>query len=228
MLVKNWMSKPPIAIDAKACLTDAIGLLRKHAISMLPVLEDGQLVGVVSDRDIKKASASDIGSLETHELLDLISRIKIKTIMTKNPVTVPYNFTIEETALKLLAHHISAVPVLNQVKQLIGVITKTDIFRALISLTGIHQKGAQFAFNLQDRSGSIQEITDMMRGYGAHISSILTSYDRVKEGYRRMYIRIYGIDRPRLQRLIEVLKEKTAWLYIVDHEENRRELFPDE
>jgi acetoin utilization protein AcuB len=65
-------------------------------------------------------------------------------------------------------------------------------------------------------------------GYGAHISSILTSYDRVKEGYRRMYIRIYGIDRPRLQRLIEVLKEKTAWLYIVDHEENRRERVPHE
>jgi acetoin utilization protein AcuB len=228
MLIKNWMSKPPITIEAEACLTDAIGLLRQHEISMLPVLADDQLVGIVTDRDIKKASASDVGSLEAHELLDLISGMQIKTIMTKNPITVPYNYTIEETALKLLVHNISGVPVLNQVKQLIGVITKTDIFRALISLTGIRKKGAQFAFDLQDRPGSIQEITDTMRDYGAHITSILTSYDRVREGHRRAYIRIYGMDRPSLQRLIEVLKEKTAWLYIVDHEENRREVVPGE
>ena len=226
MLVKNWMSKPPITIDAQASITDAIGLMRRHAIAMLPVLADDQLVGIVTDRDIKRASASDVGSMEAHELLGLISGIKIKTIMTKNPVTVPYNYTIEETALKLLVHNISGVPVLNQVNQLIGVITKTDIFRVLITLTGIRKKGAQFAFNLQDRPGSIQEITDTMRDYGAHISSILTSYDRVQEGHRRVYIRIYGIDRPSLQRLIEILKEKTAWLYIVDHEKNRREVIP--
>ena len=86
MLVKNWMSKPPITIDLNATMQDAIHLLRKHQIRMLPVMENDQLVGIVTDRDLKRASASDVASLELYELIDLISRIKVKMIMTKNPV----------------------------------------------------------------------------------------------------------------------------------------------
>ena len=225
MLVKNWMSKPAITIDADASMNDAINLLKNNNIKMLPVMEKGKLVGIVTDRDLKRASASDATSLEIHELLYLISKIKIKEIMTKNPITVPQDCTVEETAEILLKHNISGVPVVDQYRDIVGVITKNDLFRIIISLTGAERRGIQFGMEVEDRRGSIKEVTDIIREYGGRMASILTSYDTAPEGFRRVYIRMYGIDRFKINRLKEALKEKARLLYIVDRREVHRETF---
>jgi acetoin utilization protein AcuB len=225
MLVKNWMSKPAITIDANATMNDAIKLLKDHNIKMLPVMEKGKLVGIVTDRDIKRASASDATSLEIHELLYLISKIKIKEIMTENPITVPQDFTVDETAEILLKHNISGVPVVDQYRNVVGTITQNDIFRILISLTGSERKGIQFGVEVEDRPGSIKEVTDVIREYGGRMASILTSYDLASEGFRRVYIRMYGIDRFKINRLKEALKDKARLLYMVDRRETTRETF---
>jgi len=225
MLVKNWMKKPAITIDAEVSMNDAIKLLKNHNIKMLPVMEKGKLVGIVTDRDLKRASASDATSLEIHELLYLISKIKIKEIMTKKPITVPEDYTVEETAEILLKHNISGVPVIDQYRDVVGTITQNDIFRILISLTGAEKRGIQFGMEVEDRPGSIKEITDVIREYGGRMASILTSYDIAPEGFRHVYIRMYGIDRFKINRLKEVLKEKARLLYMVDRREVHRETF---
>jgi len=225
MLVKNWMSKPAITIDADASMHDAITLLKNHNIKMLPVMEKGRLVGIVTDRDLKRASASDATSLEIHELLYLISKIKIKEIMTKNPIKVPEDYTVEETAEILLKHNISGVPVIDQHHNIVGTITQNDVFRILISLTGAEKRGIQFGMELEDRPGSIKEVADVIREYGGRMASILTSYNMAPEGFRRVYIRMYGIDRFKLNRLKEALKEKARLLYLVDRREVQRETF---
>ena len=225
MLVKNWMSKPAITIDANASMNDAIKLLKNHNIKMLPVMENGKLVGIVTDRDLKRASASDATSLEIHELLYLISKIKIREIMTQNPITVPQDYTVEETAEILLKHNISGVPVFDQYRDVVGTITQNDIFRILISLTGAEKRGIQFGVEVEDRPGSIKEITDIIREYGGRMASILTSYDRAPEGFRRVYIRMYGIDRFKINKLKEAIREKASLLYLVDRREVHRETF---
>jgi len=225
MLVKNWMSKPVITIDVDASMHDAIKLLKNHNIKMLPVMEKGKLVGVVSDRDIKRASASDATSLEIHELLYLISKIKIEEIMTKNPITVPQDYTVEETAEILLKHNISGVPVIDQYREVVGTITQNDIFKILISLTGAEKKGIQFGVEVEDRPGSIKEVTDIIREYGGRMASILTTYDKAPEGFRRVYIRMYGIDRFKINKLKEAIREKASLLYLVDRREVHRETF---
>ena len=192
---------------------------------MLPVMKKDKLVGIVTDRDLKRASASDATTLEVHELLYVLSNIKVKDLMTKDPVTVPPDFTIGETAELLLEKKISGVPVLDNKGEVVGVITKADIFRALISLTGLKSKGTQFAFELEDRPGSIKEVSDIIRGYGGRMASILSSYDRAREGHRKVYIRMYGVDRPQLLQLKEELKEKAELLYMVDLRENKREIY---
>jgi acetoin utilization protein AcuB len=225
MLVKNWMSKPAITIDIDAFMNDAIKLLKNHNIKMLPVMEKGKLVGIVTDRDLKRASASDATTLEIHELLYLISKIKIKEIMTKKPIAVPEDYTVEETAEVLLKHNISGVPVVDQHHNVVGTITQNDIFRILISLTGAEKKGIQFGMEVEDRPGSIREVTDIIREYGGRMASILTSYDMAPEGFRQVYIRMYGIDRFKLDRLKEKLKKKARLLYMVDRREVHRETF---
>jgi acetoin utilization protein AcuB len=219
------MSKPVITVDVNDSMQNAVKLLKQHDISMLPVMKKGRLVGIVTDRDLKRASASDATCLEIHELLYLISTIKVKEIMTKDPITVPYNYTVEETAQVLLKHKISGVPVIDHEGEMVGAITQTDLFRAIISLTGVDRRGIQFGFEVEDLPGSIKVLTDTIRKYGGRMASILTSYDLAPEGFRRVYIRMYSIDRFKLNRLKEELNEKAKMLYMVDHREIRREIF---
>ncbi len=225
MLVKHWMSKQVITIDANDSMNDAIKLLKKHDIKMLPVMKKGKLVGIVTDRDLKSASASNAISLEMLELLYLISKIKIKDIMTKKPITVPLDYTIEETAEVLLKHKISGVPVIDHFGDIVGTITQNDIFRTIISLTGVERKGIQFGLEVEDRPGSIKDVSDTIRQYGGRMASILTSYDLAAKGFRRLYIRMYGIDRFKLNKLKDSLREKASLLYMVDRLEAKRETY---
>lgn len=225
MLVMDWMSKPAITVDQNDSLIDAMEVLKRNNIMMLPVMKGNELVGVVTDRDLKKSFASNVNSLEAHELFYLMSRVRIKDIMSRNPIVVSMDYTVEETAEVLLEHKISGVPVLGEMGGVIGVITQRDIFKALISLTGIGKRGIQFAFMLEDRSGSIKEVADIIRQYGGKLVSILSSYDRAPEGYRLVYIRIYGIERNSLTSLKIALNEAVILRYMVDHKENIREIY---
>ena len=169
MLVKNWMSKNVITVDENDSMQDAMKHLKEHDIRMLPVMKKGKLVGIVTDRDLKRASASDATTLEVHELLYLLSKIKVKDIMTRDVITVPPDFTVEETAQVLQKNRISGAPVVDANAQLVGTITQTDLFGVLISLTGVGNGGIQFGFQVEDRSGSITEVADIIRAYGGRM-----------------------------------------------------------
>jgi acetoin utilization protein AcuB len=225
MLVKNWMSHPPVTVNADAALQDAVDLLAKHGIHMLPVVDNDHLTGVITNLDIKRASTSEVFSLEDPKLANSIARIKVKAIMNKKPVTIADDHTIEETAVLLFAHNISGVPVVNSARKLVGVITKNDIFRALISLTGINKKGIQFAVRMEDRRGSIKEIADIIREHGGRIASILSTRKRPEEGFLHVYIRAYGLDLPGRQKLRDVIAERFSLIYIVDHDEDTRKIY---
>ena len=225
MLVRNWMCHPPISVKADAPLQEAMDLLAKHEVHMLPVVDKDQLTGVITDLDIKRASTSEVFSLEDPELAKSVSRIKVKAIMNKKPVTVSEDHTIEEAAALLFVHDISGAPVLNQSGKIVGIITKNDIFRSIISLTGIKKKGIQFGLKLKDRPGAIKEITDLIRECGGRVASILSTGRGDEEVCFNVYIRAYGLDLPNRLRLKEAIKSKAELLYAVDHEENTREIY---
>ncbi len=224
MLVKYWMKKDVVTIDVGDSMHQAINLMKQHKVAILPVTKKGRLVGVVTDRDIKRASASDATSLDIHELIYLLSQVKIGDIMTKNPVTVPPDFTIEETAAVLLNHSISGAPVV-QDERVVGLITQSDMFRALISLSGLEKRGVQFAFRLEDAPGSIKAVTDIIRNHGGRLVSILTSYERAPAGFRNVYVRAYDLNREAVPKLLTELREKTTVLYMVDLRDDKREEF---
>lgn len=225
MLVKNWMSKKVITIDIDASMQEAIELLKENNILMLPVMEKSKLVGIITDRDLKRASASDANSLEIHELKYLLSEIKVNEMMTKDPVTVPFDYTLEETAEVLLSHKISGAPVVDHEKNVIGVITEKDLFRALMSLASLEKRGIQFAFQIEDRPGSIKEVADIFRNYGGRIASIMSSSDFAQSGYRNVYFRVCEADRSKLQQLKAELNRQSKMLYMVDLPENTREIY---
>jgi len=225
MLVRNWMNPTVISIEAQASMADALQLMKENQLKTLPVFERGALVGVLTDRDLKRASASDATLLEVHELLHLLTRVKVRDIMSRKPITVPDTYTIEEAAEVLHDHHISGAPVLDDRGRMVGIVTQQDLFKALMSLTGVKRRGIHLAFEVEDRPGTIKELTDVIRRYGGRMASILSSYDRAPQGFRHVYIRAHQVDREQMGAMIEALRRTGRLLYLVDHRENRREIF---
>ena len=225
MLIRYWMSKPAITIDKNQTMQEAVRIVKEKHIRLLPVTHRGRLCGIVTDRDLKRASASDATSLDIHELLYLVSRIKVADIMTGEVVTVGPDWTMEEAADLMLDRRISGVPVVDEDGSIVGVITQTDVFRATLYLTGLKKRGLHLAFVLEDTPGSIMEIVDIVRQFGGRMASILSTYERAPAGYRNVYLRFYEVSRDRIEQLLERLRQKAKLRYMVDHRENRRVIF---
>jgi acetoin utilization protein AcuB len=225
MLVKNWMSKEVVTVNADDSMQNAIYILQEQNIKMLPVMDDGNLVGIITDRDLKKASPSDATTLDMHELLFLISKIKVKDLMKKPVYTVPPDYTVEEAAALLLEKKISGLPVVDENNRLIGIITRSDLFRVIISLSGLGKKGIQFAIRIKDMPGTIKEVRELIHEYGARTAGILSSSDNAPPHHLTFYFRIYQIDRQKLPSLLADIKAKGTLLYMVDHRENKRIIY---
>lgn len=224
MLIKDWMSKPVKIIDHKGSLNEAAKLFQTRIISMLPVMKDKIIVGVVTDGDVKKAMPSDATTLDRFEMRTMMDAVEIGTVMSTPPITIAWDHTVDEAAGIMLANGISGLPVLDSGGALLGVITKSDIFRCFVSFTGVAAKGQIFAFKLQDRPGIIKKIIDMILDSGGRLSSIMTSYDDIEEGFRKVFFHAFDIDPEKLNRLVERCHSAGELNYVADLSRNYRKI----
>jgi acetoin utilization protein AcuB len=191
MYVSDWMTKKVIILYPDDYLSDAISMMKQHGIKHLPVLKDGKLKGIISDRDIKEYSPSKATALDIYEIHYLLAKTKIKNVMEVKVVTTAPDTPVEEAAMIMLDRNIGCLPVLEQ-GRLVGIISDKDIFRALVDITGVRHGGHRVCLTIEDRPGSIKEVADIIRKHNFRLQGILTSYEGVKEGYRRVVIRTKG------------------------------------
>jgi acetoin utilization protein AcuB len=225
MLVRDWMSTKVITINASDSVQHAINVMIDHQVGLLPVMEDGKLVGIVTDRDVKRASPSSATLLDIQQALYHLSRLEVGAVMTLHPITIQPDFTLEETAALFLEQKISGVPVVDSGGKVVGIITKSDVFKALMSLSGSAKSGVLFGFLIEDRPGSIKDVTDVMRQHGARLVSILTSYDRAPAGHRHLYVRLFDVTGEKLEKMKRTLAEHFRVLYFIDQQANVREIY---
>jgi len=214
MLVKGWMTTDVITITEDTSVMKASQIMKEHDIRRLPVMRDGKLVGMVSDRDLKEASPSKATTLDVHELYYLLSELKVKDIMAKKLVTIGPDDTVELAAVKMLERRVSGLPVVDNNGRLVGILTQNDVFKVLIAITGIYRGGIQFAFNLPDRPGTIKDVADIIRKHGGSMVSILTSYDQCETDCRNVFIRIQPLPEEKLKALTEELEQNFILLYV--------------
>jgi acetoin utilization protein AcuB len=131
-LVKDWMTPDPIAIDPNTTLPEAARLMRECNIRRLPVVENGHLVGIITLGDVREASPSSATSLSIYELNYLISRLTVAQVMTRDPIVITPDISIEAAARMMLEHKIGCLPVTDGDK-VVGIITESDIFRLLVN-----------------------------------------------------------------------------------------------
>lgn len=191
MYVSDWMTKKVFTIEPDDYLSNALSLMKEKKVKHIPVVKGNKLKGLVSDRDIKEYSPSKATSLDIYELHYLLANAKIREIMKTKVITTSPETPVEEAAMLMLDENIGCLPVLDN-GNLVGIISDKDIFHALVDITGVKHGGNRICVTIEDRAGSIREVADIIRKHNFRLQGILTSYEGIKEGYRRVVIRTQG------------------------------------
>ena len=216
MLVRDWMTREMITIQDDTSMMKALYIMNQNRFRRLPIMHGDKLVGIVTDRDLKEASPSKATTLDVHELYYLLAELQVKEIMSKDPVTISPEVTVEQAALAMMERRISGLPVIDDAGKLVGIITQSDVFRAFVHITGIQQGGVQFGLRLEDRPGIIKEVADLMRARGGRMVSLLTSYETGQEGFRDVFIRVRNLSADAIKALEEELRGLYEILYVTE------------
>jgi acetoin utilization protein AcuB len=191
MFVSEWMTRKVFTVKPDDSVSDVVKMIQEKHVKHVPVVEQEKLRGIVSDRDIKDYCPSRATSLDMYELHYLLAKTKVREVMKTKVFTTGPDIPIEEAALVLYDKNIGCLPVVDSGK-LVGILSDKDIFRALIDITGARHRGNRIFVTIEDRPGSIKDVADIIRKCGFSLQSILTSYEKVREGHRNIVIRTKG------------------------------------
>ena len=191
MLVEDVMRRDVVTASPKTTLPAALALVQRRGIRHLPVVEDGSLVGIVSDRDLKRAMASSATSLERHELAYLLDRLTLAEFMTCAVMTVGPSFPVEEAARLMVAEKISGLPV-TEGGRLVGIVTETDVLDLFVRAMGAHEPSSRLDVELPERPAALTELVHVVEAAGATISSVMTLLNRA--GLKEAIVRLATIN----------------------------------
>lgn len=132
VVVEDWMTSDVISLTAEANALDAYRLMTKYHIRRLPVIDNDNLIGIVTLGDIRRRKPSSVGSPDLPEINQRLSQLSIKDVMTPQPLTTPQSMPIAQAATLMLERKISGLPVVNDRHDMVGIITESDIFRMIV------------------------------------------------------------------------------------------------
>ncbi len=188
MFIDKSMTRDVITVSPETGILAAQTLLAQNRIRHLPVVvENDVLVGIVSDRDIRSAMPSSMLS-ETEKAAEekRLALMKVKDIMTANPVTVSPTQTLEDAIIMMQNHKVGAFPVVDSVGKLKGIISVRDLMRAFANVLGLEDPGVLVGIVVENKLGQMKKIVDAISELGVSFGSILVA--RVwEEGKRAVF-----------------------------------------
>ena len=200
MQVHECMLLNPVTISPKTTYAQASWLLRVKKLHALPVTDnEGQLVGIITEKDL--LNISPVAVLGVHTVSDFLSAIKVEEAMTTRVITVQEDYPLEEAACILIDHKIGSLPVMRG-NQLIGIITESDIFRAMTDALGGRSKGLRIAIRLLEDKGELGAITDGIIQLGGKLTG-LTTFWGDNPSNRIIILKVQGVDREELLMMLE-------------------------
>jgi acetoin utilization protein AcuB len=165
MFVGRRMSKPVITIPPDMPIIDALNLMKREHIRRTPVVTEGRLVGIVSDKDLLNASPSSVTTLSIWEMNYLLSKIAVKEVMTKNVLTVTEDTPIEQAARIMADNKIGGLPVMRD-GNVVGIITETDLFKIFLELLGAREMGIRVTVLVEEKPGELAKLTGAVTAAG--------------------------------------------------------------
>ncbi|RKX54095.1 MAG: hypothetical protein DRP30_03030 [Thermotoga sp.] len=205
MTVGYFMTRKVITISPDTSFHDALKLMKDKKIRRLPVVENDKLVGIVTEKDLLYASPSMATTLDIWELHYLLSKLKVKEIMTKEVITVREDDSIVKAALEMAENKVGALPVLNEAGNLVGIITETDIFKIFIEMMGTRRNGVRYTFETEDRPGLIKDLSKIVYDSGGSIISFVTI--PIENGRYMISFKAKNLDIDKFESLVSEMEE---------------------
>jgi acetoin utilization protein AcuB len=171
MLVRERMSRPVISTTPDMPINDVLAMFRKEHIRRAPVIKDGRLVGIVSERDLLYASPSPVTVLSVWEMHYMISKVTVKQVMTKKVLTVNEDTPIEEAARIMVDRKIGGLPVMSSSGRVAGIITETDLFKIFLEFMGARRKGTRVTALISDNPNQLAKLTKVIAQLGGNFIS---------------------------------------------------------
>jgi acetoin utilization protein AcuB len=165
------MTRDIVTLGPEASAAEAWALCRDRNIRHVPVVQEGRLVGLVSDRDLRDVRGGDRES-------DTPRWVSLGDMMTRDIVTIHPLDTIEHAAREIYDRKIGCLPVVAD-DELVGIITSSDMMRTLIQLVGAHETGTWVEVEVSNEPGTLSDVTDVIRDRKVNIGGVfLGSADR--------------------------------------------------
>ena len=194
MYVGRIMHTYIVTVSPDTPLRKAKDIIAEKRINHLLVVDKNEeLIGLISDRDVKQSWASPATTLSVHELNYLLSQMTVEMIMVKKIISISPGTTIERTARIMQENRISALPVMEGEK-LVGIITTNDVMEVLLRAIGFGEGSKRFIVLVKDRIGVLSEVAKLLKEYQVNIRSLVTWPEKKYPGIYQLVMRVAAED----------------------------------
>lgn len=175
MSVRDFMSTNLITVTGQTPIFDAIDLMKKHDIHRLPVMENGRMVGLITEGVIQESMPSKATSLSVYEMNYLINKTKVGDVMLKNVETIDADALLEDAIKVMRTKSVGVLPVLSA-GELVGIITNNDIFDAFLKITGYENGGSRVTLKIkEEHQGILAKIANILAQAQMNIETIVVN-----------------------------------------------------
>lgn len=169
MLVRDIMTRPVVAIGPDEPIGDVTALMAQRRLRHFPVVEDGRLVGIVSDRDLRTVGGEHPDARPAIGRGDPVRELMTRTVWTAHPLD-----PIDEAAAMLRSRSIGAMPVMEG-EDMVGIVSAADLLDALVAMTGVGRASTRIEVELPNRPGALAGLLGRIATRGANVASVLTT-----------------------------------------------------
>jgi acetoin utilization protein AcuB len=198
-----------VTLSPKASVAEALTLCRERRIRHIPIVEEGRLIGIVSDRDLRDASPA----LGDAERASTLQEIRVGDVMTREVSTTVPEESIENVAQEMYELKIGSLPVVAEEdeEKLLGIVTSSDVMRALVTLAGLPEPGYRIEVRAPNRAGILVEVAGKFQDLGADIFSVLSDPDQ-RSGNRTMIFQLVSADPSSVMEGLKMAGYEVSWV----------------
>ena len=209
LMVRDWMTGNLVTLSPKASVAEALTLCRERRIRHIPIVEEGRLIGIVSDRDLRDASPA----LGDAERASTLQEIRVGDVMTREVSTTVPEESIENVAQEMYELKIGSLPVVAEEdeEKLLGIVTSSDVMRALVTLAGLPEPGYRIEVRAPNRAGILVEVAGKFQDLGADIFSVLSDPDQ-RSGNRTMVFQLVSADPSSVMEGLKMAGYEVSWV----------------
>ena len=209
MFVRDRMTPDPIYGHPDMAVTEAQDLMLSKGIRHLPIVIDTtKLVGLVTRTSLRSALPSDVSRFSRFEVSYTLSKIKVRSVMVKNVITIEPDTPIENAAFVMADKKIGTLPVVQEGK-LVGIISDSDLFATMTSLLGARTPGIRVTVQQPDQSGVIARLTSVIADAGGYLSVCVGYYPQDNPGQWVSLCKVQNIEEKKLVEIINGIEDTT-------------------